>query len=243
MELTTLKATSRVSGSSRGTGRLRKEGMIPGVYYGKGQEAVSISVSAVDISKVLVPGKRYTLLDLEIDGKKGNPAVIYSYQKDSISLKIEHIDFLKIDATQPLMVRVPVILKGLPVGVKNEGGLFSQIAHYLKVSALPEKIPTNISLDVTDFHAGTTFYAKEFKLEGIELASPARTVVFTISTKAKAAKEAAAAEALLASAAAAAPAAATPAEGAAAPAAPGAAPGAAPAAGDAKAAPAAEAKK
>lgn len=238
MELTTLKATSRVSGSSRGTGRLRKEGLIPGVYYGKGQEAVSISVSAVDISKVLVPGKRYTLLDLEIDGKKGNPAVIYSYQKDSISLKIEHIDFLKIDAAQPLTVRVPVLLKGLPVGVKNEGGLFSQIAHYLKVSAVPEKIPGNISLDVTDFHAGTTFYAKEFKLDGIELASPARTVVFTISTKAKAVKEAAAAEALLASATAT-PAAAAPAEGAAA----SAAPGAAPAAGDAKAAPAAEAKK
>ena len=186
MQLTTLKATSRVAGSSRATGRLRKEGLIPAVYYGKGQESVSISVKAQDVAKILAPGKRYTLLDLEIDGKAGNPAVIYSYQKDSISFAIEHIDFLKIDEKMPVTVRVPVVLNGLPVGVKNEGGLFSQITRYIKLSTVPEKIPTNVALDITDFHAGTTFYAKDLKLEGAELASPERTVIFTISTKSKA---------------------------------------------------------
>ena len=216
MQLTTLKATSRVSGSSRATGRLRKEGQIPAVYYGKGQEAVSISVNAQDVAKVLAPGKRYTLLDLEIDGKAGNPAVIYNYQKDSISFAIDHIDFLKIDEATPITVRVPVVLKGLPVGVKNVGGLFSQISRYIKLSATPEKIPANVTLDISDFHAGVTFYAKALKLEGVKLASPERTVIFTISTKAKAAKIEAAEEALVASVA---PAAAPAADAAAAPAA------------------------
>lgn len=218
MQLTTLKATSRVAGSSRASGRLRKEGQIPAVYYGKGQEAVSISVSAADVAKVLAPGKRYTLLDLEIDGKAGNPAVIYSYQKDSITSTIDHIDFLKIEENAPVKVRVPVILKGLPVGVKNEGGLFSQITRYIKLSAVPSKIPANITLDVSGFHAGVTFYAKDLKLDGIELASAERVVIFTISTKAKAAKIEAAEEALIATAAPA-PAAAAPAADAAAPAA------------------------
>lgn len=201
MQLTTLKATSRVAGSSRATGRLRKEGQIPAVYYGKGQESVSISVKAQDVAKILAPGKRYTLLDLEIDGKAGNPAVVYAYQKDSISMKIEHIDFLKIDESTPITVRVPVVLKGLPVGVKNEGGLFSQITRYIKLKAVPEKIPANLTLDISAFHAGTTFYAKALKLEGIELASPERTVIFTISTKARAAKIEAAEDAIIAEAA------------------------------------------
>lgn len=225
MQLTTLKATSRVAGSSRATVRLRKAGQIPAVYYGKGQEAVSISVNAQDIAKILAPGKRYTLLDLEIDGKAGNPAVVYSYQKDSISMRIEHIDFLKIDEATPVTVRVPVVLEGLPVGVKNEGGLFSQIMRFVKLKAVPEKIPANIKLDISAFHAGVTYYAKELKLEGVELASPSRTVIFTISTKARAAKIEAAEEALLASTATAAPAAAS--TDAAAPAAPAAAAGAA----------------
>ncbi len=198
MQLTTLKATSRVAGSSRATVRLRKAGQIPAVYYGKGQEAVSISVNAQDVAKILAPGKRYTLLDLEIDGKAGNPAVVYSYQKDSISMRIEHIDFLKIDEATPVTVRVPVVLEGLPIGVKNEGGLFSQITRFVKLNAVPEKIPANVKLDISGFHAGVTFYAKDLKLEGVELASPARTVIFTISTKARAAKIEAAEEALLA---------------------------------------------
>ncbi len=211
MQLTTLKATSRVSGSSRATARLRKAGQIPGVYYGKGQEAVSITVDARDIAKVLAPGKRYTLLDLEIDGKAGNPAIIYNYQKDSISGTIDHIDFLKIDEKSPVTVRVPVILNGLPVGVKNEGGLFSQVSRFIKLSALPEKIPANVTLDISDSHAGVTYYAKMLPLEGVELASPARTVIFTITTKSRAAKIEAAEEAIVAAAAPAAAAAAAPA--------------------------------
>ncbi|MFA6623770.1 MAG: 50S ribosomal protein L25 [Fibrobacteraceae bacterium] len=243
MKLTTLKATSRVSGSSRATARLRKAGEIPATYYGKGQESVSISVNAIDVSKILAPGKRYTLLDLEIDGKAGHPAVVYTFQKDNIANKITHIDFFKIDDKTPLKVRIPIVLKGLPVGVKTDGGLLAQESHYIFLSADVNKIPSKIEIDISDFHAGTTYYAKELALpEGNMLVSPLRTVVFTISTKAKAAKEEAAAAALLASAAAstAAAAPAAGAEGAAAPAA-GAEGAAAPAAG--AAAPAADAAK
>lgn len=182
MELTTLKATSRVLGaSSREIGRLRKTGMIPAVYYGKGIEPVSVAVSAVDVRKVLAPGKRYTLLDLEIDGKAGNPAVIYVYQKNSITQDITHIDFLKIDETTPVKVVVQVRLSGIPFGVKNEGGMLSQITRSLKLSAVPGKIPTEINLDVSEARAGTTFYAENIDLGEASLVSKPRTVIYTIS--------------------------------------------------------------
>ncbi len=207
MELTTLKATSRVLGANRENKRLRKAGQIPAVYYGKGTEALNISVSAIDVRKVLAPGKRYTLLDLEIDGKAGNPAVIYNYQKDAISQAIDHIDFLKIDEATPVKVRVPVKLSGLPVGVKTQGGLLAQETHYLMLSAKPTCIPTVLNLDISDFETNVTFYAKDFKLpEGVTLASVPRTVIFSISSKSK--KKDAAADAAAPAAEAAAPAAA-----------------------------------
>ena len=207
MELTTLKATSRVLGANRENKRLRKAGQIPAVYYGKGTEALNISVSAIDVRKILAPGKRYTLLDLEIDGKAGNPAVIYNYQKDAISQAIEHIDFLKIDEATPVKVRVPVKLSGLPVGVKTQGGLLAQETHYLMLSAKPTCIPTVLNLDISDFETNVTFYAKDFKLpEGVTLASVPRTVIFSISSKSK--KKDAAADAAAPAAEAAAPAAA-----------------------------------
>lgn len=189
MELTTLKATSRVLGAgSREMQRLRKTGMIPAVYYGKGIEPVSVAVSADDVRKVLVPGKRYALLDLEIDGKAGNPVVIYDYQKDAISQKITHIDFLKIEENSPVKVVVPVTLSGIPVGVKAEGGMLSQISRKLKLSVLPTKIPSVLTVDVSACHAGTTFYAENMELGDAKLVSKPRTVIFTIS-KARGPKE------------------------------------------------------
>ncbi len=189
MELTTLKATSRVLGAgSREMQRLRKTGMIPAVYYGKGIEPVSVAVSADDVRKVLVPGKRYALLDLEIDGKAGNPVVIYDYQKDAISQKITHIDFLKIEENSPVKVVVPVTLSGIPVGVKAEGGMLSQITRKLKLSVLPTKIPSVLTVDVSACHAGTTFYAENMDLGDAVLVSKPRTVIFTIS-KARGPKE------------------------------------------------------
>lgn len=189
MELTTLKATSRVLGAgSREMQRLRKTGMIPAVYYGKGIEPVSVAVSADDVRKVLVPGKRYALLDLEIDGKAGNPVVIYDYQKDAISQKITHIDFLKIEENTPVKVVVPVTLSGIPVGVKAEGGMLSQITRKLKLSVLPTKIPSVLTIDVSACHAGTTFYAENMDLGDAVLVSKPRTVIFTIS-KARGPKE------------------------------------------------------
>jgi large subunit ribosomal protein L25 len=184
MELTKLAATSRVLGKSRDNARLRKAGQIPAVYYGKGQESVNISVSAIDVRKVLAPGKRYTLLDLEIDGKAGNAAVIYNYQKNPISQEIEHIDFLKIDDATKVKVRVPVKLNGLPVGVKTQGGTFAQQNRYIQLAAVPTKIPAVLEMDISEFQAPTTFYAKDLKLEdGIELACKPRTVIFTITAK------------------------------------------------------------
>ena len=205
MELTTLKATSRVLGANRDNARLRKAGQIPAVYYGKGMEALNITVSDIDLRKVLAPGKRYTLLDLEIDGKAGNPAVIYNYQKDAISQKIIHIDFLKIAEDSMVKVRVPVKLSGLPIGVKAQGGLFSQETRYLMLAAKPTCIPTILDMDISEFGTNITFYAKDFKLpEGVELASGPRTVIFTITSKSKKKDEAADAAAAAAPAAAAA---------------------------------------
>ena len=210
MELTTLKVTSRVLGANRENARLRKAGQIPAVYYGKGIEAKNLSVSEIDLRKVLAPGKRYTLLDLEIDGtdgKAGNPALVYNVQKDALTQKIVHVDFIKIADDEFVKVRIPVKLSGLPIGVKTQGGVFAQEARYLMLAAKPASIPAVLELDISNFETNVTFYAKDFKLpENVTLASGPRTVIFSISSKSKK-KDTAADAAAAPAAAAAAPAA------------------------------------
>ena len=201
MQLITLNAKARAAGSSRDCGRTRKTGNIPAIYYGKGSDALSISVAEKDLEAVLAPGKRYTLLDLVIDGKGGNPAIVYQYQKHNISQKILHIDFLKIDANTPVAVRIPIRLSGIPIGVKNQGGSLSQESYYLKLSAKPTDIPASIELDVSEMPNNTTYYAEKLNLGNASLVSPKRTVIFTISKGREAAAEAAPAAAAAAPAA------------------------------------------
>jgi large subunit ribosomal protein L25 len=192
MQLTTLKVQARAVGSSRDSGRARKAGNVPAVYYGSGLNAVSITVSEKELEAVLAPGKRYTLLDLAIDGKGGNPAIVYQYQKNNISQKIIHVDFLKIDENTPIAVRIPVHLSGIPIGVKNQGGSLSQENHYLKLKAKPNDIPASIELDISEMPNNVTYYAEKLNIGKASLVSPKRTVIFTISKGREAATEAAA---------------------------------------------------
>jgi len=191
MQLTTLKAESRQLSDSRATARLRKQGQVPAVYYGQGQEPMHVSVDAIALRDVFAVGKRYTLLDLEIDGKTGNPALVYDYQKDALSQKITHLDFLRINDDSMVKIRVAVRLEGLPIGVKTEGGLLQQEKRYLNLFCKPTEIPKEILINVDNFKSGITFYAKELDLGSAKLASQPKTVVFTITKGRKEEKEAA----------------------------------------------------
>ena len=88
-------------------------------------------------------------------------------------------------------------MNGLPVGVKTQGGTFAQQNRYIQLAAVPSKIPAVLEMDISEFPAPTTFYAKDWKLaDGIELACQPRTVIFTITAKSgKKADDAAAADA------------------------------------------------
>ena len=188
MQLTTLNVTTRVLGAARNNGRMRKAGQIPATYYGKGMEAVSITVDEIALRNVLAPGKRYTLLDLVIDGKGGNPAVVYEFQKDNLTQNITHVDFLKIDEATSVKVRVPVRLNGMPVGVKNKGVVLSQETRYIKLAVKPSEIPVSFEVDISDVEDGVTYYAKDLPLGNAQLVSPAKLCIFTIS-KGKTQKE------------------------------------------------------
>ena len=195
MQLTTLKAQSRKLTDSRANVRLRKIGQIPAVYYGQGLAPLHVSVDSATLRNVFAPGKRYKLLDLEIDGKTGNPAIIHDYQKDAITQAVTHIDFLKIDSDTLVKVRVAVRLEGLPIGVKTEGGLLQQEKRYIFLACKPTEIPTEIVINVDEYHAGATFYAKDLKIGTNKLVSQPRTAIFTISKGRGEDKEAAAAAA------------------------------------------------
>jgi large subunit ribosomal protein L25 len=182
--------------------RLRREGFVPGVLYGRGEPA-AFAVAERELRRVLTgPSGLHAILDVTLDGGKTQPAILKEYQQDPVKGRLLHVDLQEVRLDQPITASVAVTLVGgedAP-GVR-EGGVLSQVAREISVEALPLEIPEHIDVDVSGMEIGATLRLSELTApEGATfLDDPEETVVATITAPTRAIEdeeaEAAAAEA------------------------------------------------
>lgn len=124
--------------------RLRQSGKIPGVLYGHGLEAVSLSVAADALTAAIRHGSRL----VSLAGAVNESAFIRELQWDTWGTHIIHVDFTRISEHEIVEVRVPVELRGEAPGVR-EGGVVSQHIHEVEIacpaSVIPEKLAVNVN--------------------------------------------------------------------------------------------------
>ena len=131
--------------------RVRVEGKIPAVVYGAGQDAVAVSVDPKVVTRILHSEAGHnTIFDLNVEGSALVKAMIVDWQHEPIKGKLLHIDFKRIAMDKAMRVSVPVLLSGIPVGVKNSGGILDQVMREVEVECLPSDIPDHLDIDVTD---------------------------------------------------------------------------------------------
>ena len=171
--------------------RLRKEGLIPGVIYGGGNDPAAISVPERTLRKALTgSGGLHAILDVVVDGADGNaarPAILKDYQQDVITGRVTHIDLHQVRLDRPIQASVVIQLIGESAGVK-EGGVLSQVTREITVEALPMEIPEHIDADVSEMLVGDTLRLADVRpiegvtflddLEGTVLASVSAPTVF-----------------------------------------------------------------
>jgi large subunit ribosomal protein L25 len=189
MEVGNLNAKLR---SSIGTGAARKTrqaGMIPAICYGNGQSPVQLSVSPSELQKALDPKKgRNTLLKLSIEGSNAPIAVLLKdAQIGKLRGELVHADFIRVDMNKPVRATVPLSLVGKPAGVKD-GGTLHQVYRSLNLLCLPEKIPTQIELDVSSLQIGQSIHVSDLKLPEGTKAALATTTTLCVVTAPKAEK-------------------------------------------------------
>jgi large subunit ribosomal protein L25 len=131
--------------------RVRVQGLIPAVVYGAGQESVAVTVDPKVITKILYSDSGHnTIFDLTIEGTGVTKAMIVDWQNEPIKGKLLHIDLKRIAMDKAMIVSVPVQLVGVPAGVKNSGGILSQVLHEVEIECLPGDIPGHIDVDVSN---------------------------------------------------------------------------------------------
>ena len=182
-----LKGTSRTEVGKKSTNELRKNNGIPCVLYGIEKEAKAFAVTTDSVRK-LVYTPDIHVVNLTIDGVECT-AVLKDIQFHPVKDTILHMDFLQIVEDKPIVMEVPTVLTGLAAGVKL-GGKLQQAIRKIKVKAVYASIPEKLTVDVTELALGKSIKVGELSFEGLELVTPAQTVVCSVAAT-RASREAA----------------------------------------------------
>lgn len=185
-----LNITERTKTGGRSAKQLRRTGMVPAIFYGKGLEKnfpVTLDRRVLEKSLKTELGHN-ALFKAEGDSSslKGRLLMIKDLSMDPLTRKILHADLLEVRENEPVRVTVPVSLEGRPVGFLKEGVL-EQIRREITIECVPSKIPPRISIDVSPLDIGDSIHIQDVKLEEGQRAI--YHVNYTIATMVSAAAE------------------------------------------------------
>jgi len=167
MEDNILNAIPRTS-SGKGIAReIRRQDRIPGVFYYRGDQNVPLSVSSIDLSKLL--RAKPSLINLHIEGHDPRECILRDIQRDPVEDTVLHIDLMGIKRGQKLTVTVPVRLTGIPEGVKTGGGILQTGLNELEIECLPKDIPSMVEVDVTRLLIGQAMHISEIDFPALKL--------------------------------------------------------------------------
>ncbi len=149
MEQTVVKATLGRDLGSRPSRRLRAEGRLPGVVYGLGKDPQSVAVDYAELRNALnVPTGMNTVFTLDVEGAQ-ETVLVRTVQRDPLKRLVTHADFLRIDPTQTVKVKVPIELAGEATAVTENGGMIEQQMFEIEVEVSPTSIPETIAADIS----------------------------------------------------------------------------------------------
>jgi large subunit ribosomal protein L25 len=177
-----VKSEKRSGLGKNASGRLRRQGFIPAVLYGEGKESVPLVLSKKDIIQILkLETGENTIFRVATDSGE-NDVMIKDLQIDPTTDEILHADLIRIAMDKPIQVTVPVVHRGDPVGVKNEGGFIDFVTREVEVECLPKDIPENLVIDISGLHIHQSFKAEHIALPaGIRLVSEPGQVLVLVS--------------------------------------------------------------
>jgi large subunit ribosomal protein L25 len=156
---------------------VRREGKIPGVLYGHG-EPTPIAIEAKALEGLLTRGRSH-VLDATIGGKHDS-VLLRSVQRDPVSHRPIHVDFQRVVKGEAVTATLPVITVGTSPAVK-EGAVMDLVTRAIDVRGPADKIPENITIDVSEMGVHTHVSAGDIKLPaGFTLVTPSDTVLISI---------------------------------------------------------------
>jgi large subunit ribosomal protein L25 len=183
MEEVRIKAETR---GERGKGparKLRREGTIPAILYGRDVEPLALSISKKDWRTLETHVRSNAVIRMEVVGgqtTQERPVMIKSVQKGPVDQAVLHVDFLQVSMERVVQVEVPVHLVGIPAGVVK-GGVVDQHLRSVMIESLPGQIPERIDIDISHLEIGDSIHIHEISLPGVKLLDPPDVAVVGVT--------------------------------------------------------------
>jgi large subunit ribosomal protein L25 len=167
------------SGSAK---KLRKEKLVPGIVYSKGDETRHVQVDQIDFIKVFRIVGTSSLMELEVDGEV-LPVIVKTVQRDPVKGDVIHIDFQKLDMKQKIKITVPVHLLHRD-SIKIQPSVLMQMLDTIDIECLPGDIPESVGIDVSEMDFETPLYVKDLdimKEDNVEVLTDPESIICTLN--------------------------------------------------------------
>lgn len=195
MATVSFNATAR-SDVGKGAARtLRSKGQVPAVIYGHGREPMPLSLNARDLDKLLGHIQaESTVIEVSVGGTTAK-TLIREIQRHPIKRQILHVDFQALVAGEKVIVSIPIVLNGVPEGVRLGGGVLDQTLRELEIEVDPANIPDHVELDIANMVIGDSLHVSDIVLpEGVTVQDDPETSVAVLAAPRAVIEETAAAE-------------------------------------------------
>ena len=180
MSVIPLSASRRETLGKGGARKARAAGQIPGVLYGHGETPVAVAVMAREFDVAMRSHKGGNpIVNLSVAGSEFT-ALVRDAQYDPLTHAILHLDFQHISLTEQIEVKVAIKLVGLPIGVKDGGGILETIRREIEVRCLPTAIPSAIEADVSNLAVGDSIHVRDLVISNVTILSDGDDTVATV---------------------------------------------------------------
>jgi len=176
MKTAQLSGSLRANVGKKDASGLRREGLVPCVLYGQGEQT-HFAVKQVAMEKIVFSPNVYQI-ELDIEGKKSR-AIIRELQQHPTKDTVQHVDFLELNDDKEVRVKLPVRITGSSRGVMA-GGKLMQVFRTLNCQGLPAALPDDISIDISPLRIGHSIRISNIEVPGVKILEPANAVVVAV---------------------------------------------------------------
>jgi large subunit ribosomal protein L25 len=159
-----LTATPRADTGKGVARKLRQSGRIPAIIYGHAREPQPLSINTREFDKLLEHiSAENTVIELSFDGRTSR-TLIREIQRHPFRREYLHVDFQELVAGETVVVRIPLVIVGSAIGVRQDGGVLDQTLRDLEIEVDPANMPNHIDVDVTNVNIGESIHVRDLTL-------------------------------------------------------------------------------